>query len=212
MILFVFCLLLLPCHFCSHQSCEDDPNPQPVSESIAFFSKLSQTFTLLNHGESTEPASTEGLPKQALIPFEFPSLPSYGPITSRRIAKLMGCDYQRIQCVLVRTIYRLLQFHIQGMFNLKNYKFAAPNPYAYTGAGWSRNPDLWFRALMTAFFPHANLTYVQFSNSVKIKNIEFGQFGVVREDGPSMEYVSLHQTSMLPLRASTSSSGIHSSR
>ena len=186
MIILFSLLLLAVCHCSSHiPHHENDPNLQPDSQSnseqFTFFSKLSHAFSLLNHGKSTESPNLQTSPEQTtLIPFKFPLPRSYGLTTARTIGKMMGCDYEKVQCILVRMVCALVQFHVQRLFKLRNYKFAAPNRVKCVGKGWNANPDEWFHSLMTAFFPHTLLSWEGFFVPIQVKNIGFGPFEVVR--------------------------------
>ena len=185
------------CHCCSQKPHEDNADQQADPphrlETSTFFSKLSQTFTLFNQGELAEQTTLEKSSEHAMIiPFEFPLLPSYGVTTVKKIAKIMGCEDQRVQSVLVRIIYRLLQFHVKRLFGLISYEFAVPRGNRYTEVKWSLNPDAWFSSLMAAFFPYATMSWVDFEMQTCITQVHLQQFNSIQK-GDFVEFLPVRK-------------------
>lgn len=192
MVLHFLYLLVAFCSCSSYNPHKDgldqELGPPDPPKGFTFFSKLSQTFALLNRDVSTEQISLEEPPGVVTtIPFEFPFPSSYGMTHFSKIAKMVGTDGQHVQSIFVRIIYRLLQFHIKRLFKLNNYEYAVPRGNRYTGVEWDSNPDAWFSSLMTAFFPEASLSHLELDVPARIKNAHFRQFDGVKE-GDHLEF------------------------
>ena len=121
------------------------------------------------------------------FPFRFPKLGSYCMGKVAEMSTQAALNNKQLAITLIKTIYRLLQFHIKRLFTLKTFDFGVPMSHKYNGTEWDENPEQWFSAMLHNILPGAVLTLVDFNEPSMVKDIAVNAFEFANQ-GPIVTF------------------------